>query len=214
MQRCQRLQILQLGPAPDQGPDQDLDLIPGLTREATRVQDPENVVIALGLAPALVHTLRPTETTLAGTIKTTEVDSGATTEATGDHTTIEAEGAVIINEVIIRTEEEEEEVATMATSPTGKVAAAVVVVVEAGTIAIATMTRITTHTVPEGAVHAPAHPRSALEVAAALATLTAHLQVGLGAPGVPATPLGPGLHLHVIEAAKASLAPRMLKTSK
>lgn len=45
MKRCQRLQILQLGPVPGQGPDPDLDLIPGLTLEATLGQDPENVAI-------------------------------------------------------------------------------------------------------------------------------------------------------------------------
>ena len=43
MQRCQRLQILQLGPAPDQDPDPDLT--PDLTLEAAPAQDPENVAI-------------------------------------------------------------------------------------------------------------------------------------------------------------------------
>ncbi len=43
MQRCQRLRILQLGPAPDQGPDPDLT--PDLTLEATPAQDPESVAI-------------------------------------------------------------------------------------------------------------------------------------------------------------------------
>lgn len=43
MRRCQKLRILQLVPAPDQGPDQGLT--PDLTLEATPAQDPENVAI-------------------------------------------------------------------------------------------------------------------------------------------------------------------------
>ena len=43
MKRCQRLRILQLGPAPDQGPDPDLT--PDLTREAAPAQDQGNVAI-------------------------------------------------------------------------------------------------------------------------------------------------------------------------
>lgn len=43
MKRCQRLRILQLGPAPDQGPDPDLT--PDLTRGAVPAQDQGNVAI-------------------------------------------------------------------------------------------------------------------------------------------------------------------------
>lgn len=41
MQRCPRRRILQLGPAPDQGPDPDRT--PDLTLEAALAQDPGNV---------------------------------------------------------------------------------------------------------------------------------------------------------------------------
>lgn len=41
MQTCQRLQILRLGPAPNQDPGPDPT--PGLTLEAAPAQDPENV---------------------------------------------------------------------------------------------------------------------------------------------------------------------------
>lgn len=43
MQRCQRLQTLQLDPAPDQDPAPDHT--PDLTLEAAPAQDPENVAI-------------------------------------------------------------------------------------------------------------------------------------------------------------------------
>lgn len=157
----------------------------------------------LGLVPALVHILRPTETTPAGTIRTTEVGSGGTTEATGGRTITEGEAEATTHEVITRTEEEV--VVAMATRPTGRV------VVEAGMTA--TMTRTTTHTAPGGGAHAPAHPRSIRVVAAVPATLTARLRVTLDAPGVPAILLGPGPRPHIIAAARASLAPRMLKKS-
>lgn len=162
----------------------------------------------LGLVPALVHTLRPTEAIPLGTIRTTEVVSGATTGATGGRTITEEETEATTSGVITRTEEEEV-VAAMATRPTGRVAVAVVVEVEVEAGTNATMTRTTT--APEGG--APAHPRSAQAVAAALATLTARLRVILNAPGVPATLLAPDPHPHVIAAAKASLETRMLKTS-
>lgn len=128
--------------------------------------------------------------------------SGATIEVTGGRTTTEAEAEVIINEAITRIEEEEEAAVAMVTRATGRVA------VEAGTIA--TMTRTATHTAPGGDAHAPAHPKSAQAVAAAPTALTAHLQ---GDPDAPATHLGPVPHPHIIAATRASLAPRMLKTS-
>lgn len=43
MERCRRLQILQLVPVPDQDPDPDLT--PDLTLEVTPAQDPGNVAI-------------------------------------------------------------------------------------------------------------------------------------------------------------------------
>lgn len=55
MQRCQRLQDLQLGPVPDQGPDPDLT--PDLTPEAALVQDPENVAIGKSRDFILILTL-------------------------------------------------------------------------------------------------------------------------------------------------------------
>lgn len=55
MQRCQRLRILQLGPAPDQGPDPDPT--PDLTLEAAPAQDPENVVIGKSSNINLHHSL-------------------------------------------------------------------------------------------------------------------------------------------------------------
>lgn len=202
MRRCQRLRILQLGPAPGQGPGPDPDLTPDLTLEAAPAHDPESVAIVPGLAPALVHTLRPTETILAGTIRTTEVASGATTEATGGPTTTAAETEAITNAVTTRTGEE---AAAMVIRLIGKVA------VEAGTTA--TMTRTTTHIVPGGAARAPAHLRSARAAAVAPTTLTARLRGDLDVPGAPATPLGPGPPPHAIAAARASLAPRMVRTS-
>lgn len=155
----------------------------------------------LGLVPALVLTLRPTETIPPGTIRTTEVGSEATTEATGGPTTTVGEIEAITSVAITRTGEE---VVAMATSPTGRA-----VVVEAGTIA--TMIRTTTRIAPGGGVHA--HPRSAQVAAAAPATPTARLRGdlnALGAPGAPATPRVPVHRHHVIVAARASLAPRML----
>lgn len=128
--------------------------------------------------------------------------SEATTEATGGPTTTVEETEAITNAVITRTGEGEEEVAAMATRPIGKV----VVVVEVGTIG--TMTRTTTHTAPGGGAHA--HLGSAQAAAAALAALNARLPGNLGAPGAPATPRVPSLHHHVIAAARASIAPRML----
>lgn len=161
----------------------------------------------LGLVPALVHTLRPTETILAGTIRTTEVASGATTEATGGPTTTAAETEAITNVVITRTGEEEAE--AMAIRPIGRVVAAE----EAGTIA--TMTRTTTLTAPGGGalVPAPAHRRSTRAAAAVPTTLTARLRADLDAPDAPATPLGPGRPPHAIAATRASLAPRIRRTS-
>lgn len=55
MRRCQRLQVLQLGPAPDQDPDPDLTR--DLTPEATLVQDPENVAIGKSRDFILILTL-------------------------------------------------------------------------------------------------------------------------------------------------------------
>lgn len=159
----------------------------------------------LGLVPALVLTLRPTETIPPGTIRTTEVGSEATTVATGGPTTTVEEIEAITSVAITRTGEE---VVAMATSPTGR-GVVEVVVVEAGTIA--TMTRTTTRTAPGGGVHA--HLRSAQVAAAAPATLTARLRPdlnALGAPGAPATPRVPVQLHHVIVAARASLATRML----
>lgn len=197
MRRCQKLRILQLVPAPDQGPDQGLT--PDLTLEATPAQDPENVAIVLGLVPALVLILRPTETILPGTIRITEVGSEGTTEATEDPTTTVAETEAISSAAITRTGEE---AAAMAIRPIGRV------VVEAGTID--TMTRTTTRTAPGGDAHAHAHRRSAQAVGAAPTTLTARLRGDLDALDAPATPPGPGPHHHAI-AAKASQSPRMLR---
>lgn len=159
-----------------------------------------------GLVPALVLTLRPTETILPGTIRTTEVGSEATTEATGGRSTTVAETEAITNVAITRTEEEE--AAAMATRPIGRAAVAAV---EAGTIA--TMTRTTTHTARGGGAHAPAHLKSVQAAGAVPATLTAHLRGDLGAPGTPASPRGPGPHRHVIAAARASQPPRIPRTS-
>lgn len=204
-QRCQRLRTLQLGPAPDQGPDPDLT--PDLTLEAAPVQDPENVAIVLGLVPALALTLRPTETILPGTIRTTEVVSEATTEATGGPSTTVAETEAFTHAAITRTGEE---AVAMAISPIGR-GVVVVVVEEAGMIA--TMTKTTTHIAPGEGGHAPAHPKSAQAAGAAPATLTAHLHEDLDTLGAPATHHGPGPHHHAIAAARASLAPRMLRAS-
>lgn len=204
-QRCQRLRTLQLGPAPD--PDLDPDLTPDLTLEAAPVQDPENVAIVLGLVPALALTLRPTETILPGTIRTTEVVSEATTEATGGPSTTVAETEAFTHAAITRTGEE---AVAMAISPIGR-GVVVVVVEEAGMIA--TMTKTTTHIAPGEGGHAPAHPKSAQAAGAAPATLTAHLHEDLDTLGAPATHHGPGPHHHAIAAARASLAPRMLRAS-
>lgn len=157
----------------------------------------------LGLVPALVLILRPTETIPPGTIRTTEVGSEATTAATEGPTTTAAETEAITNVAITRTGEEE---AAMAIRPIGRVAAEA-----AGTIA--TMTRTTTHTAPGGDAHAPAHLGSARAAGAAPATLTARLRGDLGVPGAPATPRGPDPHHHVIAPARASPAPRMLRKS-
>lgn len=173
---------------------------------------------APGLAPALAHTLRPTETILPGTIRTTEEGSEATTEASGGPTTTVPETEAITHAAITRTGEE----AATAISPTGRavvvVAAAVVAVaavavaaVEAGTIA--TTTRTTMRTAPGGAAHAPARPRSARAAGAAPTTPTARPRGDLGAPSTPATPRGPGPRRRIMAAARASPAPRMLRTS-
>lgn len=45
MERCQRLQILQLGPALDQGPGPNLDLTLGLALEASLDRGPGNAAI-------------------------------------------------------------------------------------------------------------------------------------------------------------------------
>lgn len=206
-QRCQRLRTLQLGPAPDPGPDPDLT--PDLTLEAAPVQDPENVAIVLGLVPALALTLRPTETILPGTIRTTEVVSEATTEATGGPSTTVAETEAFTHAAITRTGEE---AAAMAISPIGRAAVVVVVVVEEAGM-IATMTKTTTHIAPGEGGHAPARPKSAQAAGAAPATLTARLHEDLDTLGAPATHHGPGPHHHAIAAARASLAPRMLRAS-
>lgn len=150
----------------------------------------------LGLVPALVLTLRPTEIIPPGTIRTTEEDLEATTGATGGPTTTVEETEAITHVAITRTGE----AAAMATRPIGRVVA------EAGMIA--TMIRTTTHTAPGGGAHA--HLRSAQAAGAAPATLTARLRGDLDAPGAPATPHVPGPHHHVIVAARASLVPRML----
>lgn len=165
MQRCQRLQILQLVPAP--GLDLGLDHTPDLTPGAALAQDPENVVTVLGLAPAPALTLRPTEPILPETIRTTEAGSEATTEDIADHTTTAAEAVAITNAAITRTGEE---VGAMATSPTGRVVA------EAAAGTIAAMTRTITRTVPGGGAHAHARLRSAQSAVAAPASPTAHLQ--------------------------------------
>lgn len=204
-QRCQRLRTLQLGPAPD--PDLDPDLTPDLTLEAAPVQDPENVAIVLGLVPALALTLRPTETILPGTIRTTEVVSEATTEATGGPSTTVAETEAFTHAAITRTGEE---AVAMAISPIGR-GVVVVVVEEAGMIA--TMTKTTTHIAPGEGGHAPARPKSAQAAGAAPATLTARLHEDLDTLGAPATHHGPGPHHHAIAAVRASLAPRMLRAS-
>lgn len=157
-----------------------------------------------GLVPALVHTLRPTETIPAGTIRTTGEVSGVTTEVTGGRTITEEEIEATTSEVITRTEEEEEVVAAaMATKPTGKV------VVGAGMIG--TMTRNTTRTAPGGGAPAPVRPRSARGVAVAPASRTAHPQAVLGAPSAQAARLGP--RPHVTAAARTGLAVRKRKKS-
>lgn len=161
----------------------------------------------LGLVLALVRTPRLTETTLPGTIRTTEVGLGAITVATGGPTTTVAETEATTHVVITRTGGE-----AMATSPIGRVGvgAGVGVGVEDGTIA--TMTRTITQTVPEGGALDPAHPRSAQPAAAAPTILTTHLQANLGTPDDLATPLAPGPHLHVIAVTRASVAPRVPRT--
>lgn len=129
--------------------------------------------------------------------------SEATTGATGDPTTTVEETEAITNAVITRTGEGEE---ATATNLIGKVGVGVVVAVEVGMIG--TMTRTTTRTAPGGGAHA--HLRSGQAAAVAPVTLTARLQGNLGAPGAPATPHVPVLHHHVIAAARASIALRML----
>lgn len=200
MQGCQRHRVLLLGPDPNQDPDPGLT--PDPTLEAAPAQDPENVATVLGLVPVLVLTLRPTETIPAGTIRTTEVGSEATTEATGGLITIVAETEATTNAVITRTG-----AAAMAIRPIGRVVV-VVVVVEAGTIV--TTTRTTTHTAPGGGAQDHARPRSAQAAGAAPTTPTALLQEGLDAQGAPATLRGPGPHHLAIAAARA---PKMQRTS-
>lgn len=152
----------------------------------------------LGLAPALVHVPPPTRTILRGTIRTTEVGSGATTVGTEGRTTTAAETVGIIHVVITRTGEE----ADMATRLIGRV------VEEAGMIA--TMTSTIIHTAPGGGAPALAHQGNAQAAALAPTTLTDRHRGDLDPPGTPATPLAPDPHPHAIEVARASML-RMLR---
>lgn len=194
MQRCQRLQDLLLGPAPDQGPG--LDLILDLTLEVALAQDPENAVIVRGLVPALALTLRPTETIPPETIRTTEGASEATTEATEGRTTTAAETEATTSAAITKTGEVE---VVMAISLTGRA------VEEAGMIARTTA--------PEGAALAPAHQESVQVAAAALATPIAPHPEDLDALSAPATPHGPALGHRVTVAVRARRAPKKAKKS-
>lgn len=63
MQRCQRLRILQLGPAPDQSPDPDPT--PDLTLEAAPAQGPENVAIGKFCGSSSVILVRKKHTNIS-----------------------------------------------------------------------------------------------------------------------------------------------------
>lgn len=171
---------------------------------------------ALGLVPVLARTLRPIETILLGTIRTTEVASEVTTEATVGRTTTEVEAEAITNVAITKTEVEE----VMAIRVIGRVAVVVVVEEEVAVVAAAAagmigiMTRTTILTAPGGAAHAPVHPGSARAAGAAPATLIVRLLDDPAILGAPATPLGPAPHPHATAAARESPATRMLKTSQ
>lgn len=177
---------------------------------------PPSFYSVLGLVPVLARTLRPIETILLGTIRTTEVASEVTTEATVGRTTTEVEAEAITNAAITKTEVEE----VMAIRVIGRVVVvveeveevAVVVAGAAGMIGI--MTRTTILTAPGGAAHAPVHPGSARAAGAAPATLIVRLLDDPAILGAPATPLGPAPHPHATAAARESPATRMLKTSQ
>lgn len=176
---------------------------------------PPSFYSVLGLVPVLARTLRPIETILLGTIRTTEVASEVTTEATVGRTTTEVEAEAITNAAITKTEVEE----VMAIRVIGRV---VVVVVEEEEVAVVAgaagmigiMTRTTILTAPGGAAHAPVHPGSARAAGAAPATLIVRLLDDPAILGAPATPLGPAPHPHATAAARESPATRMLKTSQ
>lgn len=178
---------------------------------------PPSFYSVLGLVPVLARTLRPIETILLGTIRTTEVASEVTTEATVGRTTTEVEAEAITNAAITKTEVEE----VMAIRVIGRVVVVVVVAEEevaavvagaAGMIGI--MTRTTILTAPGGAAHVPVHPGSARAAGAAPATLIVRLLDDPAILGAPATPLGPAPHPHATAAARESPATRMLKTSQ
>lgn len=175
---------------------------------------PPSFYSVLGLVPVLARTLRPIETILLGTIRTTEVASEVTTEATVGRTTTEVEAEAITNAAITKTEVEE----VMAIRVIGRVVV-VVVVEEVAVVAgaagmIGIMTRTTILTAPGGAAHAPVHPGSARAAGAAPATLIVRLLDDPAILGAPATPLGPAPHPHATAAARESPATRMLKTSQ
>lgn len=178
---------------------------------------PPSFYSVLGLVPVLARTLRPIETILLGTIRTTEVASEVTTEATVGRTTTEVEAEAITNAAITKTEVEE----VMAIRVIGRVVVVVVVeeVEEVAVVAgaagmIGIMTRTTILTAPGGAAHAPVHPGSARAAGAAPATLIVRLLDDPAILGAPATPLGPAPHPHATAAARESPATRMLKTSQ
>lgn len=177
---------------------------------------PPSFYSVLGLVPVLARTLRPIETILLGTIRTTEVASEVTTEATVGRTTTEVEAEAITNAAITKTEVEE----VMAIRVIGRVVVVVVVeevaaaVVAGAAGMIGIMTRTTILTAPGGAAHAPVHPGSARAAGAAPATLIVRLLDDPAILGAPATPLGPAPHPHATAAARESPATRMLKTSQ
>lgn len=176
---------------------------------------PPSFYSVLGLVPVLARTLRPIETILLGTIRTTEVASEVTTEATVGRTTTEVEAEAITNAAITKTEVEE----VMAIRVIGRVVVVVEEVEEVAVVAgaagmIGIMTRTTILTAPGGAAHAPVHPGSARAAGAAPATLIVRLLDDPAILGAPATPLGPAPHPHATAAARESPATRMLKTSQ
>lgn len=174
---------------------------------------PPSFYSVLGLVPVLARTLRPIETILLGTIRTTEVASEVTTEATVGRTTTEVEAEAITNAAITKTEVEE----VMAIRVIGRVVVVVeeeVAVVAGAAGMIGIMTRTTILTAPGGAAHAPVHPGSARAAGAAPATLIVRLLDDPAILGAPATPLGPAPHPHATAAARESPATRMLKTSQ